>query len=158
MRTRIKICGISRLEDATLACRLGVDALGMIFHPPSPRCISVEAALRIVSETPPFVSRVGVFVNPSIVEVQTVLDRVPLDVLQFHGQEKGAFCESFGKPFIKAIGMTENLDLAGIEQEYSNAKALLLDATTGGSGKSFNWTRRFGGVCCCYPGNPALCG
>src|SRR6185295_10451802 len=102
VRTRIKICGISRAEDARAAAEAGADAIGLVFYPPSPRCLSVEWARQLALDLPPFVSAVALFVNPTAAEVYTVLERVRPAMLQFHGEEDPVFCAQFGVPYIKA--------------------------------------------------------
>ncbi|MCX8017904.1 MAG: N-(5'-phosphoribosyl)anthranilate isomerase, partial [Rhodocyclaceae bacterium] len=99
-RTRIKICGITRVEDGIAAARLGADAIGLVFYPPSPRYLSIEAAAALAQRVPPFVTRVGLFVNAEPEEVRSTLAAVPLDLLQFHGEEPAAYCVQFGKPYL----------------------------------------------------------
>ncbi len=144
MRTRCKICGITRLEDALTASALGVDALGFVFYKPSPRYVLPETAAEIIRELPPFVTTVGLFVNHSEEEVRSILGKVDLNVLQFHGEETDAFCRSFGRPFYKALGVVEEVDLVLLSEVYSHASALLLDAhdpvLKGGTGKTFDWS------------------
>lgn len=143
MRPRIKICGITREQDALLAAWLGADALGLVFYPPSPRAVSVEQAAAVVRRLPAFVSRVGLFVNPSRHEVEQVLAQLHLDLLQFHGSESAEFCRSFGIPYMKALAMNAERDLAADAGEYCDAAALLLDTPSpqhGGSGQSFDWS------------------
>jgi phosphoribosylanthranilate isomerase len=145
MSTRIKICGITRIEDAECAAREGADAIGLVFAPESPRCISVEPARAIAAATPPFVTRVGLFVNAAPDDVRATLREVPLDVLQFHGEEDPSYCGSFGRSYIKAIRMRPGLDVLAEAARYADAAGFLLDAfdTTarGGTGVSFDWTR-----------------
>jgi len=140
VRIRVKICGIKRVEDARIAWASGADAVGMIFSAGSPRCIEEPVAARIGSEAPPFVSRVGVFVDPTVGEVHRVLKQVPLDLIQFHGSEPPEFCASFGLPFIKAVPVEQETDLAAVSACYAQARGLLLDARVGGSGKTFDWS------------------
>lgn len=143
MRPRIKICGITREQDALLAAWLGADALGLVFYPPSPRAVSAEQAAAVVRRLPAFVSRVGLFVNPSRHEVEQVLAQLHLDLLQFHGSESAEFCRSFGIPYMKALAMNAERDLAADAAEYCDAAALLLDTPSpqhGGSGQSFDWS------------------
>lgn len=145
MRTRVKICGITRIEDARQAARLGTDAIGLVFYPSSPRNVSIEQAQAIARALPPFVSRVGLFVDPEPEQVQQVLDRVDIDLLQFHGNETEDQCSQFGKPYMKAIRMAPGLDLAETANNFRQASAILLDAwsdkVAGGSGETFDWTR-----------------
>ncbi|MCG7946879.1 MAG: phosphoribosylanthranilate isomerase [Candidatus Thiodiazotropha taylori] len=143
MRTRIKICGITRTEDALTATRLGADAIGLVFYPPSPRLVSAEQAQRIVKSLPPFVTVVGLFVNEDRAVIEQILNQVPLDLLQFHGDESAEDCSGFGRPWIKAIRMRQDTDLLSLEQQYKDASGLLLDTyqagVPGGTGKTFDW-------------------
>lgn len=142
-RTRVKICGITSAAAALVAARAGVDAIGLVFYAPSPRAVSVDEAAEIVSALPPFVSSVGLFVNAEAALVEKVLSRVPLDLLQFHGDESAAYCESFGKPWMKAIRVRPDTYIPGLMDEYRAARGILLDAwhedVYGGSGKTFDW-------------------
>jgi phosphoribosylanthranilate isomerase len=144
MRTRVKICGITRIEDALAAANAGADAIGLVFDK-SPRVVTVEQAQLICRVLPPFISVVGLFVDTGFDTVHRVLSRVPVSVLQFHGSEPPEFCRQFGRPYIKAIRMSENVDLAGAQILYADAAGLLLDAfvsgVAGGSGQSFDWSR-----------------
>lgn len=142
-RTRVKICGITREEDAAAAAYAGADAVGMIFYPRSPRFVAREAARAVRRILPPFVSCVAVFVDPSAVEVQQVIDDVGPVYLQFHGDEPAAFCEQFGVPYIKACRVRPDLDLLKSMGFYSSAAGWLLDAFVegyGGAGKTFDWS------------------
>lgn len=145
MRTRIKICGITRQEDAEAAVRLGADAIGLVFYPPSPRAVSLERAAEIVAHLPPFITSVGLFVDASRERVAEVLSRVPLGLLQFHGEETVQACSGHGRPWIKAIRMRESVDLEQSMQHFSGAAGLLLDTyqagVPGGTGQSFDWSR-----------------
>jgi phosphoribosylanthranilate isomerase len=145
MRTRVKICGITSRQDAQAAVRLGADALGLVFYPPSPRCVSVEQASGIVERLPPFVCVVGLFVNPSREEIREVLDGVRIDLIQFHGSECPDYCTEHGRPYIKAIRMRPDIDLQAEEARYAGASGLLLDAyragVPGGTGEAFDWSR-----------------
>ncbi len=145
MRTRIKICGITRLEDARAAVRLGADAIGLVFHPPSPRAIDPQQAAVIVRQLPPFVTTVGLFVDASRERVAEVLNSVPLDLLQFHGEESPEACSGHGRPWIKAIRMRESVDLERLRALYAEASGLLLDTyragVPGGTGERFDWDR-----------------
>lgn len=142
-RTRVKICGITRSADAIAAAALGADAIGLVFYPPSPRYVEIPTAQRIVAALPPFVSVVGLFVNPQALEVQNLLAALRIDVLQFHGAEVPAFCEQFAKPYIKAVPMGAGASVAEYAQTFSSAAALLLDShgadKMGGTGKCFDW-------------------
>jgi phosphoribosylanthranilate isomerase len=145
MRTRVKICGITRTEDALAAIELGADAIGLVFYPPSPRHIALEQAESIVRQLPPFVTVVGLFVNASDAQLSQVLERVPLDLLQFHGDEPAEACSGHGRPWVKAIRMRESVDLEQTAQEYAGASGLLLDTyqagVPGGTGQTFDWDR-----------------
>ncbi len=140
-RVRVKFCGMTSKEDALQAAYLGVDAIGLIFHKPSPRNISIDHASTIACSLPPFVTRVGVFVNESVDFVQSVLKKIPLDILQFHGQESTGYCRSFKKPYIKTIHIKSKSE--SLEKLYPDALAFLFDTYVeglpGGSGFSFNW-------------------
>ncbi|MBI5919730.1 MAG: phosphoribosylanthranilate isomerase [Nitrosomonadales bacterium] len=141
--TRSKICGITRVEDLQAAASSGADAIGLVFYAKSPRHVSIEQAAQLLSALPPFVSVVGLFVNPTEDEVRQVLRSVPLDVLQFHGEESPEFCVRFGRPYLKAIRVKPGVDLVQCAARYAAAQALLLDAyiegTHGGTGESFDW-------------------
>lgn len=143
MRTRVKICGLTRPEDALLAARLGADAIGLVFYAKSPRAVTVEEALGVVRGLPPFVTVVGLFVDPDEPEVRRVLDRVPLDLLQFHGDEPQDACAGFGRPWIKAIRMREGVDLRAERERYAGASGILVDTyqpgVAGGTGRRFDW-------------------
>ena len=142
-RTRIKMCGITRAEDALEAARLGVDALGFIFYAGSPRHVTIERAASIIAALPPFVTTVGLFVDPTEDEVRAVLSTVPLDLLQFHGSETPAFCARFGRPWMKAIAAAPGVDLLQSAGFYAGARALLIDAFVpgvhGGTGVQTDW-------------------
>lgn len=144
MRTRVKICGLSRPEDITAAAHAGADAIGLVFYPPSPRAVSVEQAASLLRHVPAFVSTVGLFVDPAEETVTQVLKQCPLDVLQFHGDESPAFCRSFGRPYLKAVRVKPGLDLLQYAENYADAAGLLLDAwvagVPGGTGQSFDWS------------------
>jgi phosphoribosylanthranilate isomerase len=141
--TRIKICGITREEDLLASTNSGADALGLVFYAKSPRHVTPEQAVNLVKVLPPFVSLVGLFVNPLTDEVRNVLNRVPLDVLQFHGEEDAEFCVQFGRPYLKALRVRQGMDLVQCAYRYQSAQGLLLDAyiagTHGGTGESFDW-------------------
>lgn len=145
IRTRIKVCGITRPEDAQHAAALGVDAIGLVFYAPSPRAVTVEQASAVVAALPPFVTVVGLFVNAAQDELRNVLDQVPIDVLQFHGDESPEDCEGCNRPFIKAIRMRDGVDLQAEANRFASASGLLLDAyqpgVPGGTGESFEWSR-----------------
>ncbi len=147
MRTRVKICGITRAEDAQAAAAAGADAIGLVFYPPSPRFLSLEWARQLASEVSPFVSTVALFVNPAAAEVYTVLERVRPAMLQFHGEEDPVFCAQFGVPYIKACRVKSGVSAGGHLLEYlrpfSGAAGWLLDSHVeeyGGVGESFDWS------------------
>lgn len=144
-RIRVKICGFTRVEDAVAASRLGVDAIGLVFYPPSPRHVSVETAREIVAALPPFVTTVGLFVDEAPETIAAVLRQVPLDLLQFHGNEAPRACASFDRPYIKAIRMADDVDLEGEAERFRGARGILLDAwhpgVPGGTGERFDWAR-----------------
>jgi phosphoribosylanthranilate isomerase len=142
-RTRIKVCGITRPEDAHAAVEFGADALGLVFYAPSPRCVTVEQAWEIARIVPPFVTLVGLFVNETKLTVRRVMEAVPIQLLQFHGDEEESFCRSFHAPYIKAARMRPGLDLVRYAESYPSAQGLLLDAYVegyGGGGKPFDWS------------------
>ncbi len=143
MRVRVKICGITRLEDAAVAARAGADAIGLVFYPPSPRCLSPDQARRLRRALPPFVTAVALFVNPTREAVERVLTEVRPDVLQFHGEEDPAFCAQFGVPYIKACRVKEGTDLLEYFTPYADAQGWLADAYVeayGGVGARFDWS------------------
>jgi len=141
--TRTKICGITRVEDARFAACSGADALGLVLYEKSPRYVTAQQAVALTKAIPPFVTVVGLFVNPSQDEVRKVLSRVPLDMLQFHGEEEPEFCAQFGCPYLKALRVRPGVDLVQCATHYAGAQGLLLDAyiegTHGGTGASFDW-------------------
>lgn len=140
---KIKFCGITRADDAAAAVALGVDALGFVFHAPSPRHVTPEVAAGIVRGLPPFLTKVGLFVNAEAALVARIVDTVGLDVVQFHGDESPAECARAPRPWIKAIRVRPDSDLAAAGQAYAAAAALLYDtyddAVYGGSGRAFDW-------------------
>ncbi len=142
MRVRVKICGITRIEDALAAARAGADAIGLVFYPPSPRCLSYEQARRLREALPPFVSAVALFVNPERAMVERVLAEVRPDALQFHGEEDAPFCAQFGVPYIKACRVREGTDLLEYFAPFKGAQGWLADAYVeayGGVGSRFDW-------------------
>lgn len=143
MRTRVKICGITRPEDALAAAQAGADAIGLVFHEASPRFVTPMAAAEIVSDLPPFVSVVGLFVDAPPAFVELVLSQVRLDCLQFHGQETPADCERFPLPYIKVAKVRAGFDLIQYTVGYRLARAMLVDAYVpgqpGGTGRTFDW-------------------
>lgn len=141
--TRTKICGITRPEDLQAVAACGADAIGLVFYQKSPRHVEIEQAAALARIVPPFVSLVGLFVEPEPAYVRDVLRQVPLDVLQFHGDEVAGFCAQFGRPYLKAIRVRPGVDLVQCAARYADAQGLLLDAyvegTQGGTGESFDW-------------------
>ena len=146
-RTRVKICGITRSEDALAAAVMGADAVGLVFYAGSPRSVEIEQAAEICRQLPAFVSSVALFLDAEQSLVTEVLNRVPIDLLQFHGSEDPAYCEHFGRPYIKALGMGSlNRDgLVSQSKAFKTARALLLDShahgAAGGTGEAFDWRR-----------------
>ncbi len=143
LRTRVKICGITNVQDALAAIAYGADAIGLVFYAPSPRFVSISQAQQIVAAIPPFISVVGLFVNATVAEIETVLSQVRLDILQFHGDETPAECERIKLPYLKAIRVKNDTNLLQYQVEFCSAKALLLDtyseAAFGGTGHVFDW-------------------
>jgi phosphoribosylanthranilate isomerase len=140
---RSKICGITRIEDALAAVEAGADAIGFVFYPKSPRAVTVQQARSIIAALPPFISTVGLFVNASACELNETLDAVPLDLLQFHGDETPEQCEGFHRPFIKALRVKAGDDIAAACRLYAGASGILLDTyvagVPGGTGETFDW-------------------
>lgn len=143
MRTRVKICGITRVEDAVSAVQHGCDAIGLVFYEPSPRYVTTPTASEIATQLPPFVTVVGLFVDASPEYVRQVLAQVPLNLLQFHGDETPEYCRQFGVPYLKAVRVRPETNLLQYAAAYADAKALLLDTyvagTPGGTGITFDW-------------------
>jgi len=144
IRPRIKICGITTLADALMCVDSGVDALGLVFYPPSPRNISHQTARKIIAGLPPFVSVVGLFMNADLQHVEDVIKHCRLDRLQFHGSESAQYCEQFDMPYYKALAMGDGqLDFNELSKSYDSASAFLLDShrknQAGGSGMTFDW-------------------
>jgi len=143
MRTRVKICGFTQVKDAVAAANLGVDAIGLVFYPPSPRHVSIEQAKEIVAALPAFVTVVALFVDGQESQIREVLNHVSIDCIQFHGDESVAECRVYNKPYMKAIRMKPGLDVMEMARQYNDAAALLLDAyhpgIKGGSGSQFDW-------------------
>lgn len=145
-KTRIKICGIRRVEDAMHAAYAGADAIGLNFYAPSPRAVTLQQAMAVRNALPPFVSTVALFVNAARSEVIEVCESLNPSLLQFHGDEAHDYCASFSRPYVKAIRVGASMkadDLVQLQIEFSTAKALLLDTLSagqyGGTGESFNW-------------------
>jgi len=143
LRVRVKICGITRVEDALAAVAQGADAIGLVFYAPSPRAVSIEQAAAIAKQIPAFVSVVGLFVNAEESFVRDVITQVPLDLLQFHGDETPEQCARYDLPFIKAVRVKSDTNLVQCAKDYSASRALLLDTYTegvaGGTGHVFDW-------------------
>jgi len=143
MRTRVKICGFTRVDVAAAAARLGVDAIGLVFYPPSPRHVEIEQAIKIVNALPAFTSVVALFVDEQEAQIREVLAQVAIDCLQFHGDETPAACRLYGKRYIKAVRIQEGIDISSAAQNYHDAAGLLLDAyhpdAKGGTGHRFDW-------------------
>ena len=140
---RSKICGFTRPQDALAAAQLGVDAVGLVFYPQSKRFVSIEQAQEIVRVLPPFVSVVALFVNENTERIRQVLAQVPVDILQFHGDETPEFCRQFNRPYIKAVRVQNTDDIIAAQQQYPDARAVLFDAHIegeyGGTGHRFDW-------------------
>lgn len=142
-RTRIKICGITRPEDAAAAAAAGADAIGLVFYPPSVRFVALELAATIARAAPPFVTTVGLFVNADVEAIERTLASVPLQLLQFHGDETEGDCVRYGLPYIKAARVRAGLDLVEYARSFPSACGLLADAYVegyGGAGETFDWS------------------
>jgi len=141
--TRIKICGITRPEDALAAASSGADAIGLVFYADSPRAVTVQEAKDIAQVLPPFVTLVSLFVNAPAETISDVLSQVPVGLIQFHGDEDSRFCRGFGRPWIKALRVRESMNVAKEAAALSGATGVLLDAwqegVPGGTGKTFDW-------------------
>ena len=143
MKTRIKICGLTREEDVDAAVAAGVDALGFVFYPPSPRYVTAQRAAELVKRIPPFVDVVGLFVNASPEVVGATCAALPINLLQFHGDEDAAYCRQFSRPYLRAARVRPGLDLVEFASSFPDARGLLLDAFVegyGGGGHVFDWT------------------
>ncbi|WP_246624630.1 phosphoribosylanthranilate isomerase [Oceanobacter mangrovi] len=144
VRTRTKICGITRPEDAIAVVNAGADALGLVFYPPSPRAVSIEQAQAVAAVVPAFVSITALFVNPTSEQVQSVLDAVRIDLIQFHGDEDDGFCQQFNRPYIKAVRVRQASDMVEACLRFPGALSLLLDSykpgVPGGTGETFDWS------------------
>jgi len=142
-RTRIKICGLTREEDVDAAVAAGADAIGFVFYPPSPRYVTPARAAELVRCIPPFVDVVGLFVNEALESVEEVCRQVPINLLQFHGDEDPAYCRRFGRPYLRAARVRPGLDLVEFAGSFPESRGLLLDAFVegyGGGGHVFDWT------------------
>nr|WP_225776903.1 phosphoribosylanthranilate isomerase [Pseudomonas sp. Marseille-Q3773] len=141
---RSKICGITRIEDALAAAEAGADAIGLVFYTRSPRAVDVRQARAIIAALPPFVTTVGLFVNATRCELNEILEAVPLDLLQFHGDETPQDCEGYQRPWIKALRVRPGDDLEAACQQYAGARGILLDTyvpgVPGGTGEAFDWS------------------
>jgi len=146
MRTRVKICGITRAQDAADVAAMGGDAIGLVFYPQSPRAVTAVQAAEIVADLPAFVTVVGLFVNAAPAKIRAVLKKVRIDVLQFHGDEPPEACRAYGRPYIKAIAMRKDMDVHAQARGYADAAGLLLDSYSegspgGGTGRVFDWSQ-----------------
>lgn len=145
MRTRVKICGITRIDDALAAAQAGADAIGLVFDTKSPRYVTPDQAAKIARALPPFITTVGLFVNAAPDAIENVLSHVPLDLIQFHGNEKPEQCRRYHRLYIKAIHMQSDIDLHEPARLYGDAAGLLLDTympgVPGGTGQTFDWSR-----------------
>ena len=145
MRTRVKICGLTRAQDAEAAVAAGADALGFVFYAPSPRNVAVTKAAEIVRRLPPYVTSVGLFVNATADEIARIIGEVGIDLLQFHGAEPPEFCAAHQRPWMRAVRMKPETDLAAEAERFAGGRGLLLDAyrpgVPGGTGETFDWAR-----------------
>ena len=143
MKSRIKICGLTRLEDLHAAVKAGADAIGLVFYAPSPRYVDLKTAAELARAVPPFVTIVGLFVNADPAQVRETLAAVPIHLLQFHGDEDENYCRQFDRPYLKAARVKPGMDLLQYVADFPSAQAILLDAFVdgyGGGGKVFDWT------------------
>lgn len=142
-RTRVKICGITNITDATTAVQAGADALGFVFYDKSPRAVTIDQAWAVFETLPAFVTTTALFVNPDVALVNRVIEALKIDLLQFHGDESPAFCEQFSRPYIKAVRMQPETDLKQLAAQFASSQGLLLDTYVkgipGGTGSAFNW-------------------
>lgn len=145
MRTRVKICGITRVSDGVAAAEAGADAIGLVFYPPSPRNVGLTQAAEIVRALPPFVTTVALFVDAERDTVGRVVEEIAVDLLQFHGDEQPTFCAQHGRPWLRALRMRPDIDLLAEARRFDQARGLLLDAyrpdLPGGTGETFDWGR-----------------
>ncbi len=147
-RTRVKVCGLTRLEDVAVAAAAGADALGFVFVPASKRALSVDAAAPLFAAVPPFVQTVALLLDAPEAKVREVIETLSPDLLQFHGRETGAYCRQFNRPYIKALGadvLADSKELARVMADHPTARGFLLDShasgALGGTGQSFDWSR-----------------
>ena len=143
LSTRIKICGLTREEDVDAAVAAGADAIGFVFYPPSPRYVTPARAAALARRIPPFVQVVGLFVNEASETVAEVCAAVPINLLQFHGDESPDYCRAFHRPYLRAARVRPGLDLVEFARAFPDARGLLLDAFVdgyGGGGQVFDWS------------------
>ncbi|HBQ44895.1 MAG TPA: phosphoribosylanthranilate isomerase [Thiomicrospira sp.] len=142
-RTRVKICGITNIDDAMVAVKAGADAIGLVFFEKSTRNVSISQAKKIIESLPAFVTSTALFVNADKEFIEQVIAQTKVDLLQFHGDESVEFCTQFARPYIKAIRIKETTDVVSLVEKYRSAQAILFDTyvagTPGGTGESFNW-------------------
>ena len=142
-RTRVKICGITNIDDAMVAVKAGADAVGLVFFEKSTRNVSISQAKKIIESLPAFVTSTALFVNADKEFIEQVIAQTKVDLLQFHGDESVEFCTQFARPYIKAIRIKETTDVLSLVESYRSAQAILFDTyvagTPGGTGESFNW-------------------
>ena len=140
---KVKICGITSVAQAEMVVQAGADAIGLVFYDPSPRAVDIARAQAICEILPPFVTAVGLVVNPDGDWLHALLDQVPIDLIQFHGDETEPFCKQFNKPYIKAVRVQQNMDLTSLGQTFNSSRGILLDTYVpgqpGGTGQSFDW-------------------
>ncbi len=143
MRTRIKVCGLTQAEDACRVAQAGVDSIGLVFYPSSPRSVSIEQAVSICAALPAFVTVTALFVDEQASRIKHILQQLPIGLLQFHGDEDADFCRQFGRPYIKALRVRPGLNLRQQAEHYVDARGLLCDAykpgVPGGTGETFDW-------------------
>ena len=143
MTARVKICGLTRPQDVEAGVACGADAIGLVFYAPSPRAVDLEQARILAAKVPAFVAVTGLFVNPERDYVEAVLDAVPLDLLQFHGEESDDYCRQFGRPYLKAVRVRSADQLQDVAAQWPGAAGILLDSykpgVPGGTGEVFDW-------------------
>jgi len=141
--TRIKICGITSIADAGAAVDAGADAIGLVFYPGSPRAVTLAQAAQIARAVPPFVTLVALFVDEPAENIRRIVETLPINLIQFHGEETGEFCGQFQRPWIKALRVQPGIDLVALCAQYGAARAILLDSwqqgVPGGTGRTFDW-------------------
>lgn len=145
LRTRVKICGITRPQDAQAVAAAGADSIGLVFYQKSSRNVSIQQALKIVAGLPPFIAVTGLFLDANRAFIREVIEQLPLTLLQFHGDESPADCRGYGLPYLKAIGMQENTQVKAYAENYADSAGFLLDShaqgAAGGTGETFNWNQ-----------------